>query len=272
MSFSVRIGEALARLDDRIAVRLKGGPAGSVNRSYAEYLVDRDFHEAPVVVLGVLASSMATTNSTTHMTWNFEAPGSHFYPRFYLDGGGLKRVDPPVTTLDEFRQAIGDQSRWEGVLTHLRNHDDFFDPFSFESDVLDHSTAGRLIRRAWAQRQYRTMMSRYFDGTDFTNHHDNLEITQRLIEAFADDASSRGALPVVLLIHDAGYGDALFRATHNRLEARGIDYVSTHEIASPEVFANFESDGHFKPRYDEVIAAELLELIAPKIHVSSSTP
>jgi hypothetical protein len=79
-------------------------------------------------------------------------------------------------------------------------------------------------------------------------------------------------LPVVLLIHDAGYGDALFRATHNRLEARGIDYVSTHEIASPEVFANFESDGHFKPRYDEVIAAELLELIAPKIHVSSSTP
>ena len=261
MSFSSLVGQALQKIEPEVSVRLRGGPAGSAGRSYADYLFDRDHYCAEAVVLAVLASSVPATATTTHMTWNFEGPGSHLYPRFYLDDQRLIRVDPPVNSLIEFRTAMNDTDRWSQLLDHLHEHDVFYDPFSFNADPLDYSTIGRLIRRSWAQKQRREIAARFYDGTAFTNHNRNLDLLMTIVAAFSADVRARGSFPVTLLFHDLGYKDHLYQALHRQLDELDVPYLSTHEIVSPFEFGNFQREGHFLPEYDEEIARQLLELI-----------
>ena len=261
MSFSGNVGNSLARQYSSISVRLKGGPAAPVNRSYAEYMIDREFHNAPVVVLGIIASSVPAVTSIAHMTWNFEAPGGHHYPRFYIEGGGLRRVDPTVDSLEEFRDALNSDTKWAQLVQNLEQHDALYDSFLFNSDLLDHSGFGRLIRRSMAQSRHRENVSRFYDGKGFTNYLDSVDIHRNLAIQFAKDVRSEGALPVVLLFNDQGFSNHLYLAMADALESGDVPFVSTHEIAPADNFSNFDSTGHFIPELDDAIARELALLI-----------
>ncbi len=271
MSFTSRIGHAMRRNDDDISVRLSGGPGGTVNRSYADYLIDRGEHSACVVVLGVLASSLPAVGTVTHMTWNFENPSSHFYPRYVVEQGRLMQIDPPVNTLEEFREVLNDPVRWPQLVEFLRTHDAHYESFVFDADPLDASTIGRLVRRAWAQRQYREVVARYHDGNGFTGFDDSLLVSMEIFKAFAAQAGEDGTIPIVLLINDQGFSDHLDQAFADPLTEAGVPYFSTASVVSSDRFANFEPDGHFLPEIDERIAAALLTMIKGKIAATPCT-
>lgn len=261
MSFSANVGQQLEQLDRRFSVRLSGGPGATLSRTYAEYLLDRGQHEASIVVLGILASSVPVMGSVTHMTWNFEGPGSHFYPKFSAEGSRLVRVDPPANSLQEFRLILNDETKWAEAVEFIGEHDPYFDKWSFEADVLDHSTLGRLARRAWAQSAYRRTASRYHGAAGFTNHAQNIDVMHLIIESFASQVRRDGQLPLVILFNDRRYSDHLYQAVHRRMDELSIPYLSSHEVIRAEELEKFQRDGHFKPEYDRAIAVRLIGLI-----------
>lgn len=261
MSFSQRIGAALERLDERFVMRFSGGPGATVGRSYADYLLDRGNHDASIVMLAILASSVPATGTVTHMTWNFEAPSPHFYPKFVLSDSRLSRIDPPVSSLAEFRRTLGDATAWERLVAFLAAHDDFYDRWSFGSDPLDYSIMARLIRRAWAQAAAVRRTARFHNGSGFTDYGQTITTTLAIIEAFGRQAEQDGQLPMILLFNDHGFSDHLYQALHGRMDELGILYLSSHEVVRAEDLSNFLPDGHFRPELDREIAVRLSNLI-----------
>lgn len=261
MSFSAHVAEALERADDTVTVRVSGGPAAPLSHSFAEFRDDRDRHDADVVVLGALASSLPGLSSATHMTWHFEAPSPHFYPRFFVQDGELREWPPPARSLAEFREIMHDPGRWQAMVEHLRGHDSFYDPFAFEANCLDSSVVMRALRRAWAVGVYQREIARHHDSDGFTDHLGSVTTASRIVQAFAEAARADGRLPVVLLFNNRGYSDHLYRALRATLEAHDIPYLSTHEFAPAEDLGNFLPDGHFVAEVDAEMAARLSALI-----------
>ena len=66
---------------------------------------------------------------------------------------------------------------------------------------------------------------------------------------------------VVLLFHDRGTGDELYRALSGVLYDEAIPFVSTHEIAPANLSSSFLSDGHFHRKYDRIFAQRVLDLV-----------
>src|ERR671922_1723815 len=122
MSFAAQILHRMADLDPRLAVRFGGGPGAPLSHSYAMYAADRGHHEARVVVLGILASSLPALVTVSHMTWNFEVPSPHFYPRYRLVDNRLAAHVPSVMTLAQLQAALADPLRWETLVAEIAAH------------------------------------------------------------------------------------------------------------------------------------------------------
>ena len=266
MSFAVNIAKHMQDEDKRIALRLAGGPGATLSHSYALYNADRGHHEADVVVLGILASSLPALMTISHMTWNFEEPSPHFYPRFSVVDGKLSRYSPSVSTLAQLQAASRDESRWRAVVDELSSHDAFYDPLVFRSWSLDESVLARLARRGWGQSRKRASIDRFHDTAGYTNELGLLDVTRALVTAFITQVRSDGKLPVVLAINDRGYPDHLHRVLAPIVAGSGAVYLSTHEVAPASDASNFLKDGHFVPAKDRLIALKLSELINARLN------
>ena len=261
MSFVLNICREVASLDNTVVLRLLGGPNAPLSHSHALYMRDRGGRGADVVVLGVLASSVPALHSAAHMTWNFEAPSAYTYPRYWLAGGRLEQASSPVSSLKDLRAALLDPARWRAFRNDLRQQDAFFSPSLFDATVLDRSAIVRILRRSLAHRSKRAVIDRFHDEHGFRAKSGIVELAGALAVDFARAVNEDGSTPVILLINDLGYGDHLFRALAPALDAAGIAYVSTHEMAPVTDPANFVGDGHFTKITERVIAEQLLATI-----------
>lgn len=270
MSFTARIVQNMQAQDGRIAARFAGGPGATLSHSYAMYAADRGHHEAQVVVLGILASSLPGLATLSHMTWNFEAPSPHFYPRYVVAGGRLSRIEPPVATLPQFQDALADPAKWRSLVGALDAGDAFYDSLVFHSWGLDASVVGRLARRGWGQASKRRALERFHDRDGFTNQSGILDVATALIEEFADQVRREGKLPVVIVINDRGFADHLHQVVAPIAARKDVIYLSTHELAPAGVAANFQKDGHFVPAKDRLFAAALLQQIDARLNRPSA--
>jgi hypothetical protein len=218
-----------------------------LSHSFALYEADRTKQQAQVVVLGVLASSFTRLLSLTNMTLWFEEPQPLTYPRYYLQNGQLAAIEPTVRSFPDLQAAISDPVRWNRFVGQLSHYDAAYDPFVFEADILDVSTVGRALRRAFGQRHVRNFTARYMDANGFTNRDQLLDIAEAICAKFGEMARSDGRLPYVLLFNDFGFGNDLVRALGPRLDRHGVPYLSSDTIVAPNDPANFIADGHFRP-------------------------
>ena len=264
MSFAAHIVHGMADDDPRIAVRFAGGPGATLSHSYTMYLADRGHHDAKVVVLGILASSIPGLVTVSHMTWNFEAPSPHFYPRFQWKNGKLERYDPSIRSLDDLKLAVSDRRRWSALKSELAQHDAFYDPLVFGS-FLDESAVIRLARRGLGQRSKRLTLERFHDHSGFKNESGMLDAMRGLVAAFVSDVRNDGKIPVVVAINDRGYSDHLHRVLAPGLVDSRALYFSTHELAPATEAGNFLADGHFVPAKDRLFARKLAELINARL-------
>ncbi|MBD0344374.1 MAG: hypothetical protein ICV63_05980 [Coleofasciculus sp. Co-bin14] len=260
MSFSHHVGEAMESMDSKLAVRAIGGPAAPPNHSFAAYNLDRGNHQADVVILGVLASSVKALRTLNGMTWQFEGPAPYTYPRYFLEGGKLKAIWPKVQSLAQLRTAFHNKQQWDAFVTQMQAQDEFYNSFLFDHNWLDNSALVRMIRRAWAQRHQMTISNEVHSSAGF-NAESEISVLRAMVSDFAVTAKRDGKLPIVLVINDRGYDDHLFRALKPTLEKDSIPYVSTHSIAPATDVRNFIGDGHFVESANKSIAEAVLKLI-----------
>jgi hypothetical protein len=260
MSFSNNVGAAMAEMNSRLAIRGIGGPAAPPNHSFAAYTLDRGRHQADVVILGILASSVKALRTMNGMTWQFEAPAPYTYPRYFVEAGKLKAIWPNILSLAQLRAAFQNRQQWDTYITQLREYDQFFNSFLFQRNLLDNSVIVRLIRRAWAQR-HQMMMTNQSHGPTGFNPELEIPLLRAIVADFAATVKSDGKMPIVLLFNDQGYQDHLFQALKPTLENALIPYVSTHNIAPATDIRNFVGDGHFTPSANKLIAKAVLKLL-----------
>jgi len=265
MSFAINIVRPMQDLDARVAIRFAGGPGATLSHSYALYMADRGRHDAGVVVLGILASSLPGLVTTTHMTWNFEAPSPHFYPRFTVGSGGLVEFRPSIASLAQLQTTARDESRWQKLVAEIAANDEFYDSLVFRSWSADESVVARLARRAWGQSSKRKTLERFHRADGFTNELGLTDLARALANAFIAQVRSDGKLPVILAIHDRGYADHLHRVLGPVVTGDAAVYLSTHELAPATESGNFIRDGHFTAAKDQLVGRRLAELINSRL-------
>lgn len=260
-SMSHRVGDAVVAQDPSMTLRKRGGPGAPLGHSYEFFRRDRGQHQADVVVLGVVASGLRGLSSMTTMGWAFEVPAPYTYPRWILEGGELKAIQPEVQSLAELRLALQEPARWQRFAAQLRAHDLSHSDLLFDAGIADRSAVLRAARRGYGQRHQDLLTERYHDGTGFLDTDGILSVARAILKQFAQEARADGAFPVVLLFHDRGYGDDLYRALSGTLNQENIAFLSTHEIAPANEPASFLPDGHFRTDYDIVFARRLLGML-----------
>ncbi len=262
MSFTIHAAYGLKAIDPQYTLRYYGGPAAPANHSYAAYLFDRPRTKAPVVMLGILASSVRAIGTLTGQTWAFESPYAYTYPKFTLrPDGSLEETRPVIASVSELREALARPEQWTRYVGQLRAHDSYYNEFLFRSSPLDHSTVARLLRRGWSQHHNRAVSSRIHDANGFNLDCEEIKVLRAIVTQFAQTARADGRLPILLLVNDQGYGDHLFRALEPVLKQTSVPYVSTHSIAPADDLGNFVADGHFTSAANKRIAKELDQVI-----------
>lgn len=259
MSFSNHVADAMKEIDPKITLRMIAAPAAPANYAFAAYNKDRGRHNADVVMLGVLASSVKGLRAMNGMTWQFEGPAPYTYPKYFLEDGKLKQISPTITSLAELRAAFKNKQQWDAYTTQLRHNDEFFTEFLF-SGFGDNSAIVRLIRRAWAQRHQKAVEDQIHSVNGFDTSVD-IPVLAAIVTEFAASAKLDGKMPIVLLFNDRGYSDDLFRALEPTLTSASIPYVSTHNIAPASNLSNFIADGHFVLSANKEIAKAALKLV-----------
>ncbi|MDF5713194.1 MAG: hypothetical protein PUP93_04740 [Rhizonema sp. NSF051] len=262
MSFSNHVGEAMKEINPKITLRMIAGPAAPPNYSLGAYKLDMGRHQADVVMMGILASSVKGLTTLNGMTWQFEGPAPYTYPKYFLEDGKLKEIVPTVTSLAQLRDTFHSSQQRDVFLAQLQENDQFFDSFLFNRNFLDNSTLIRLIRRAWAQRHQKEVEKQIHTSKGFTEY--PTQILRAMVTDFALTAVKEHKLPIVLLFNDRGYDDHLFRALEPTLKSAAIPYVSTHNIAPASNLANFIPDGHFVKSVDQQIAKAVFKLIGDR--------
>lgn len=260
-SMSQRVADAVAAQDKTVTVRKLGGPGAPLGHTYELFRRDRGRHQADVVALGVVASGLRMLTSMTTMGWAFEVPAPYTYPRWILDGGKLTPVQPVVRSLAELRQALKAPAQWQRFVDQLRAHDLSFSPTLFEGGPTDRSAILRAAKRGFGQRHQGILTDRYRDGDGLHDTDGILSVARAILAQFAAEARADGAIPVVILFHDRGYGDELFRAVSRTLVENKVAFVSTHEIAPAGEASSFVPDGHFRREFDVLFAKKMLELV-----------
>jgi hypothetical protein len=260
-SMSHRVADAIAKEDPAVTVRKRGGPGAPLGHSYEMFRRDRGQHKADVVVIGVVASGLRALTSMTNMTWGFEAPSPYTYPRWILESGKLKAIQPVVQSSAQLREALGQPAKWQAFVQQLRAYDASYSPLLFEAGPSDLSATLRVAKRGFGQRHQDEIIDRYRTPAGFVDNDGVLSVARAILVQFAAEARADGAKPLVILFHDRGYGDDLYRAVSGVLVAEGVPFLSTHEIAPANEASSFVPDGHFRRKFDIVYARRALELV-----------
>ncbi|GBF80746.1 hypothetical protein [Aphanothece sacrum] len=261
MSFSSQVSEAVKEIDPHVSLRLIAGPTAPPNFSFTAYNLDRKKHNADVVILGVLASSLSGMDAITGMNWNPDVPPSYTFPKYYIKDGNLKSISPEINSLEELRKALKDKQKWQKFVAQMSTYDRFFNSFIFTHNVLDHSSMIRLIRRGWQQKHIESITNKIHTAKGFNPKWDQIPVLKAIIKEFTNTAKADGRVPIVLLLNDQKYDDHLFKILQTTLEENNIIYVSSHKIAPATNLKNFVGDGHFTKEANLKIAQEVLNVI-----------
>ena len=256
-SFAFNAATAVGQLDGRMTLRMIGGPAAPLSHSLAAHRADAPLRRADVAIVGILASSLAKSESISGLSWTFESPAPFTFPKYELQAGKLVEERPVLHTEAEFRAAFRERgAAWERFKAQLEKNDRGFDRVAFDASVLDRSVIVRLLRRAWVahHQAYPTNaedpVAEHFDPA-------RIALAAEMLRSMKQTADHANERLVVVLLHDRGHRDSLYKALGSTLDNQGIAHVSTHSLFSSTDPRMFVADGH----YSEAANAELARAI-----------
>lgn len=258
MSFTQQLLGAAQELRPGLLLDQHNGPAAPPNFAYAVMLDDRENRRAgDIVVIGILSSSLPALGSFSNRVWNFEQPAPFTYPVFRpAAAGGLERRDPVLTSLAE----LDDPAKATAFDAQMQAEDDLWSAAAFSLPALDTSPFARLLRRKLASGAINAreaqIISHPLDGAMPW-----AEVLQRMVRETARLAREDGQIPLVVLIQARGTDQPqLAAALRPTLEAEGIPYLATEDIADPRDASAFLPDGHFTPATNRKLAEKMLAM------------
>lgn len=268
-SFAFNVTRAASKLDGHMTLRGIGGPAAPPDHSYAAYLADAGNSRADVVIIGILASAVPHMGSMTGVDWTFEHPAPFTFPRYRLNADHLEAEEPVFETEQAFREAFARRgAKWQAFKKQLARNDRGFDPLTFDQTWLDHSQIALLMRRGWAAHSQNYEAGVYDPMHGFAPDSETIQVLRAMLVDLGRLTRMRGQRLVVLLEQDQGYSDTLYRALGPTLAAARIEFISTHTLFSSNDPRNFQPDGHYTEKVNDVFAQRLQTLIrsAPPSH------
>ena len=262
MSHAVRLGEALARVTDRYVPRIVAAPGGPPNWAYGAFLRDRGRGKGQFAILALWSYNLPMVTSIAPMTWASDLPAPYTADRFFLrDDGRLDVVHPPYTSFDEYSHALFNPEEWAAARKTIANYDAVYSSFIMRTNLLDHSSLVRLIRRAYAQRLYRAYRQKVLDASGYHPESVDIKLAQAIVENFAKSARREGITPIIYLVNGYGYSNYLYLAIKPVLDRDNVPFLSSDSIASPNDPRNYLPDSHFTNAVDDRLALALVELI-----------
>ncbi len=262
MSHANRLGRAVLRTHDRVAVRRVTAPGATANWAYAAFESDRTLREADAVVLGILTSNVPMLRSMSPMAWSFEQPYPYVQPIFKPDGGGLDVISPgDRLTLAQVRETFSEPDALSDFVDRLGKNDPYFSGYLFHQTILDRSTLARLVRRAHARRIQRRLAAQTLRPDGFVEGSEAIVVLKALIGRFSEQAKTDGSVPVVYLANDFGMPPYLHEVLERELKRLDIPVLSSHTVAETENAQNYLADGHFVDAIDDALAVNLVKLI-----------
>lgn len=261
-SFTLNAMNEAAAIDSHITIRPVGGPGAPPSHTYAAYKADAPFRQAPVVVFGILSSSVGQMGSMSGLIWLFESPAPFTFPRYRLDGDRLTEELPIIRSEAEFRDAFGRRSSaWQDFKTQLKRSDIGYDAFTFEKTPADSSSIVRLIRRGWVAHRQAYDTEVYTPGEGFNPDAEQVRTLKAMLVDLGRQTRARGERLIVLLLHSRGHADHLHTALQDVLAQERIDYLSTHMFFSADDPQNFLRDGHYVAAANSKLSRALLQKI-----------
>jgi hypothetical protein len=132
-----------------------------------------------------------------------------------------------ITSREELHAAIGNQAKWRDFRDELSADDRFFDRELFQADLFDYSVVTRMILRAWGQRVVQARTEALHATEGFSGAAEIASVLCAMLIDFANWTREAGQHPIVILIEDGGYGEALSGVVAPTLRANKIDFVLT---------------------------------------------
>jgi hypothetical protein len=265
MSFSNHIAQQLRELDPQLSISTYAGPGAPPNHSYACFKAVSALGRDPdhFQVLGVLASSLPKLLTLTGLTTTFESPAPFTYPRYFVEAGQLRLIEPIIRQPADLRDA----AKFAAFTLQLAKYDAFYSAWLMQSTWLDHSTMVNLARRGIAQaREKKLTRALVNDGKDFVGNPEIGLVLNGMLKDFIQIVRARGQVPIVVLFQDRGSGtDSLFRLVGEASLQQGGIVVSSNTLASVNDPRNFIADGHFTPAVDRKIAMKVHEAMASEL-------
>ena len=259
MSFTNRIGNAYARANPEDAVLLRAGPAAPLNHTADLFARDPYRADASTVVVGVLSSSIPHLKSMTGFGWTPENPAPYAFPSHRIIDGERITHTPVIGTRDAFIAAWRSKSpALKEHIASLREHDAYWDPLTFNANMLDRSAFVRLVRRAWASRGVARVKKSIYSARDGYREDDPaLAAVPGLLESMRADAESAGQQFIVILLHTQGEPGHLDGWLAGDLRDRGVTVISTVDHFDSLDPQNFLGDSHYTAELDMRLAAEV---------------
>ena len=263
MSHTEDLAKAVGEAHKNFIIRTVMAPGATPNWAFAAYQTDRDRIRATAVVLGIMTLGVPLVTTTSGATMHFFNSYPYTYPRYYLHRGKLRAEWPPFTDAEGFLIAFHSPEKWRQYRIWLSRNDRYYDPLLFDKCLLDGSTLGRLLRRAYAQRTREEKIARVYDSRGFNANAEEVAVLRSIVSEFASGARKRGTIPVIYLINNQGCGDHLLRAVKPILDSENIPYLSTEKICPPDDPRAFlpGADGHFTHEKNVELAGALIGLI-----------
>ena len=258
MSFVNHILDATEEAAPDLVVDRHSGPGAPPNWTYAAFLDDRANRKpGDVVILGVLSASVPGMEAMSNRTFGFEQPAPLTYPIFRPEGAtGLRRIDPLITTQDGERALATDPDAAAAWAAQLAAEDSLYTSAAFALPELDVSPFVRLVRRGIAVNAIEDAKVKVVkDDLHWS------ETLRRISMEFARIAREDGQVPIIMLIQGRQRGRPdLLELLGPELDAAGIPYMATAQVADPSDPAHFLPDGHYKKSVNRDFAAEFLNL------------
>jgi hypothetical protein len=262
MSHAQLLAKEVAEQDRTLAIRNVTAPLGVPTWAFAAFGRDHERVRSDVVILTLMTNTIPLLSTTSGGTMYFDGAYPYTYPRYTVENGALKADPPPFTSLEGYREAFYDRSRWTAYLDWLARVDKYFDPLLFRGTALDKSALVRLLRRSYAITARGALIAQvYDDARGFNPAAEEVRVLDALLGEFGRLAREDGAVPLVFIVNNVNTGDHAFRLLQPMLAKHGIAYLSSHQVVPPNDPRNYDATSHFVPEKNRELAQVMAQLI-----------
>lgn len=261
MSFANRMSRALERRHgDAFEVRRVTAPSAPPNWTLAAYMADRPVSGCrDVVVWSILSAGTSALGSTSMLMHGFDYPQIYALPAMRAVDGGVALRWPDLATEADLKAAVRDRARmaaWSATLSD----EEAYSPAAWSARWADRSTLLGFLRRGLAVGDIAEVKAAKTGSPEALEASGTAATLALMAERFVAAAEADGSSPVILVIQNraerAGIAEALCAADGS------LPVFDTGLVVDPYDTAQFQSDGHYLPGVDDVLADRFADALS----------